>query len=206
MSLTLIIIIATVAISFYTWSKPGLHYKFMMNPYQMATRNEYWRLLTSGFIHSNYTHLGFNMFTLFFFGGVVEQLFAMEKGPSASLFFLVFYLSAIVISDLPVAWKNRHNPGYNSLGASGAVSAMVFCSILYMPLNKIYLFGIVGIPGFILGAFYIVYSYSQGKKMSDNINHEAHLYGALYGILFGLLVSPQSGPDFFDQILHYRIF
>jgi membrane associated rhomboid family serine protease len=204
--MTLIFIIGTVIISFYTWSRQDLLYKLTMNPYQVTQRREYWRMLTSGFIHSGYVHLGFNMFTLYFFGTVVEQIFRQIIGSSASLVYAIFYLSAIVLSDLPVAWKNRHNPGYNSLGASGAVSAMVFSSIIFMPLNKICIWGILCFPGFILGALYIIYSYTQGKNLSDNINHEAHLYGALYGVVFSIAVYPSAAPQFFDQILNYRIF
>jgi len=147
------------------------------------------------------------MFTFYFFGAVVEQLFSQILGPTTgSVVFILFYLSAIILSDIPVALKNRNNPGYNSLGASGAVSAMVFSSILFFPLNKICLFAILCLPGFILGALYIIYSYTQGKNLSDNINHEAHLYGAIYGIAFTLIIYPAAGAEFFEQILSYRIF
>ncbi len=183
-----------------------LYLRLLLNPYQALHRREYWRFISSGFIHNGYIHLGFNMFTFFFFGQVVEQIFGQLLGSSATTTYLLFYLSAIVVSDVPVAFKNRNNPGYNSLGASGAVSAVVFCSILFFPLNKICLYGIFCLPGFILGIIYVIYSYYQGKNMASNINHEAHLYGALYGIVFGLIVYPEAGGLFFDQVLNYRFF
>lgn len=205
MSLTLLILLVTVAISFAALGNEGLYHKFLLNPYQAIHGKQFWRFLTSGFIHNSYIHLGFNMFTFFFFGGLVKETFIYRLGETdGTVLFVILYISAIVISDLPVAFKHKDNPGYNSLGASGAVSAIVFASILYYPTNNIYLFGLIGLPGFILGAIYVIYSYTQGKNMADNINHEAHLYGAIYGLIFGLVVYPQAGPEFFDQILNYR--
>ena len=203
--MTLIILIITVAISLVAFGNETIYHKSLLNPYQAIHHQEYWRFLTSGFIHNNYVHLGFNMFTFFFFGGLVEQTFNYRLGETdGTVLFIVLYLTAIVVSDLPVAYKHKDNPAYNSLGASGAVSAVVFASILYYPTNNIYLFGLIGLPGFILGAIYVIYSYTQGRNMADHINHEAHLYGAIYGLIFGLIVYPQAGPEFFDQILNYR--
>lgn len=206
LSITLIIIIVTVAISLAAFNNANIFQKGLMNPYMVFRKNEYYRLISSGFLHGSYIHLGFNMFTLYFFGRVVEQVFGQVLGDQSVLIFVLFYLSAIVISDLPTAFKNKSNPGYNSLGASGAVSAMVFASILYFPLDKICLYGFICIPGFILGFLYVIYSYFQGKNMSDNINHEAHLYGAIYGVIFALIIYPPAGLSFIDQILSYNPF
>jgi len=207
LSLTLIIIVGSVIVSYLAWNNGNMYYGFMMNPYEIFKQKQYWRFITSGFIHSGYVHLGFNMFTLYFFGRVVETIFNLVLGDVlGSIIFLVFYFSSIVISDLPTAIKYRNYPGFNSLGASGAVSAIVFCSILYLPLNDICLFGILCLPGFILGILYLIYSYNQGKNSSDGINHNAHLFGALYGIVFGLLIYPDSGMEFIKQILSYRPF
>lgn len=203
---TFIIIIITVAVSFWAFNNAQVFQKTLMNPFMVVNKHEYWRMITSGFIHGSYVHLGFNMFTFYFFGRLVERVFFEMMGESGTVVFVAFYLSALVISDLPTLFKQKNNIGYNSLGASGAVSAMVFTSILYFPLNKIYLFGIIGIPGFILGVLYIFYSYYQGKNMSDNINHEAHLYGALYGLIFGVVIYPSSFLNFFQEISTFRIF
>lgn len=206
MSLTLIVIILTVAISYTAWGKPGIYYGCMFNPYQIAQSNQYYRFLTAGFIHDGWVHLGFNMFTLYFFGKNVETIYTYMLGPSGPLVFLAMYLGAIIISDLPSFFKYKNFPGYNSLGASGGVSAAVFASILYMPLNDICLYGFICIPGFILGALYIIYSVYQGKSMSDNINHQAHLIGALFGLIFSVIISPEALPEFFNQISNFRVF
>ncbi len=206
LSLTLIIIIITSAISLAAFNNEKLFRKGLMNPYLMFQKGEYWRLITSGFLHGSYIHIGFNMFTLYFFGRMVEMIFDQVLGSNGPIVFILFYISAIIVSDLPVAIKQKNNPSYNSLGASGGVSALVFASILYFPLNDICLYGILCLPGFILGVIYVVYSYYQGRNMSDNINHEAHLYGAIYGIIFGIAVYPSSAGSFIEQIMTYRIF
>lgn len=205
-SITVLIIIVTVAISLAAFNNAAIFQKSLMNPFMVFKKNQYWRLISSGFIHGSYIHLGFNMFTFYFFGRVVEQVFGQVLGGAGYLVFILFYLSALVISDLPTAWKHKDQINYNSLGASGAVSAMVFASIIYFPLNKIYLFGIIGIPGFILGILYVLYSYFQGKNMSDNINHDAHLYGAVYGAVFAILIYPPALADFFAQISEFKLF
>lgn len=205
-SITLIIIIVTVAISLAAFNNATIFQKGLMNPYMVFRKKEFYRMVASGFLHGSYVHLGFNMFTFYFFGQVVEQVFGQILGSQSTLVYVLFYISAIVVSDLPTAFKQKNNPGYNSLGASGAVSAMVFASILYFPLNDICLYAVLCIPGFILGVLYVAYSYYQGKNMGDNINHEAHLYGAIYGLVFGLIVYPAAGPAFLEQILSYRPF
>lgn len=195
-----------MAVSLLAFNNSEIFQKSLMNPYMVFHRKQYWRLLSSGFIHGSYIHLGFNMFTFYFFGRVVEQVFGEVLGTTGSIIFILFYLSAIIISDLPSAWKKRNLVNYNSLGASGAVSAMVFASILYFPTNDICLYGILCLPGFILGTLYVVYSYFRGKNMSDNINHEAHLYGAIYGLVFGLIIYPPAAPAFIEQISNYSFF
>ncbi len=206
MSYTLIIIIVTVAISAAAWNKPAIYYGFMFNPYQISKNGQVYRFISSGFIHDGWVHLGFNMFTFYFFGRNVEQIFTYVLGSSGPIVFVVMYLSAIVISDLPSYFKYKDFQGYNALGASGGVSAVVFSSILYMPLSDICLYGFICLPGFVLGILYIIYSVYQGKSMSDNINHQAHLIGALFGVIFTVIISPGALPAFVEQISTYRIF
>ena len=206
MSLNLIIIVLTILVSINAQNNMNLYSQLMMKPYEVMKRRQYWRFLTSGFVHDGYSHLGFNMFTLYFFGGAVEQYFGYILGSASTIVFIFFYLSALIVSDLPGYFKNKNKPGYNTIGASGAVSAMVFASIIYAPLNKICLFALLCLPGFILGIIFIVYSFTQSKNLSQNINHEAHLYGALYGIAFSIWVYPESLSIFLDQILSFRGF
>lgn len=206
LSITIIIIAVTVLVSLAAFNNSELFAKCLMNPFMIFKKGEYWRLLTSGFIHGSYIHLGFNMFTFYFFGRVVEQVFAQLMGGMGYIVYVLFYLSAILVSDLPTAWKKRGQINYNSLGASGAVSAMVFASILYFPLNDICLYGLLCLPGFILGVVYVIYSYFSSKNSQDNINHEAHLFGAIYGVVFAIAIYPQSALGFVQQISSYQLF
>ena len=204
-SITVTIIIITVIASMYAFNKPEKLQKWMMNPYMIYNRKEYFRFLTSGFIHSNYMHLFFNMIALYFFGRNVEIIFKHLFGNSGAFIFIFFYLAGILVSDIPTYLKNRNNIYYNSLGASGGVAAILFCSILYYPVSSIYVY-FIPVPGFILGALYIIYSYRQGKRQGDNINHDAHLWGALFGIAFTIATNPAVVRIFFEQLLNFKLF
>ncbi|SHK00379.1 Rhomboid family protein [Reichenbachiella agariperforans] len=206
MSITLILIVITVGISYFGFQNPSLQYRLMFNPVHIEQNKQWYRLISSGFVHSNWVHLGFNMFTFYFFGRFVEQIFVSIKGSAGSLYFIGFYILAIIVSDLPSLIKHRGNINYNSLGASGGVSAMVFSSILFFPINPICLYGFVCIPGFILGALYLIYSYMKGKNMSDNVNHNAHLFGAVFGLIFSVLIRPSVLMEFVQQIANWQPF
>ena len=117
---------ATVLVSMLAFNRPTLMMGFMMNPYKIATEGQYYRFITSGFIHQDHMHLAFNMITLYSFGGNLETLFHMYLGSLGSLYYIALYVMAIVVSEVPTYYKHRDNPGYNSLGASGGVSAIVF--------------------------------------------------------------------------------
>lgn len=199
MSITLIIIIATVAASFYAWNDANIMYKWMLEPYTMKRKNEYQRFITSGFIHADYLHLGLNMFSLFSFGEVAESIFEQVLGPNGKYAFLAFYLIALVASDLPVFFKHKDNYNYRALGASGAVSSVIFLVILFFPTSEVRLY-FVPMPAFIMGVLYIGYSYWMSKNQYDNISHEAHLYGALFGLATGILIYPAVLLRFVEQI------
>ena len=196
---TYILIAINVALSFYAFDKPDVKGKLMMNPYYIKRRNQYYRFITSGFIHQDHMHLIMNMISLYFFGTAVESVFSVIFGESGSLYFIALYLLAIVVSDLPTYFKHKDNIAYNSLGASGGVAAIIFAFIIFEPLNDILIY-FIPVKGFILGAGYIIYSYYQGRNSSDNVNHDAHLYGALFGLVFCIVTYPASIPSFFYQI------
>ncbi len=205
MSITIILIIITVAISLAAMNKPELQYKLMMNP--VAVRQGQWyRMITSGFVHANYIHLGFNMFTFYFFGRLVEYIFFAIKGEAGIYYFIGFYLLGIIISDGLSLVKHGNNPRYNSLGASGGVAAVVFASILFFPVQDICIYGFICIPGFILGALYLIYSYMKGDTLSDNVNHDAHLVGAVFGLVFSVMMDPGVLLSFLQQIAEWRPF
>ncbi len=211
MSITLIIILITVVLSIYAWNSPLVFDKWLFNSYQIFHKKEYWRIVTSGFIHSDWQHLLFNMFSLFFFGRNVEAYYRyifedMAQGFHA-LVYIGLYLTGIILSDIYSLVKYKDYKHYNSLGASGAVSAVVYASILLSPLDKIYVFFIpMGIPGFIYGVLYLIYCTYQSKLNRDNINHNAHFYGALVGVVFTIGVFPASISLFIEQISQWRIF
>lgn len=206
MSITLIIIIITVIASFYAWSNPNIQQKWIFSPYIVQTNNEYQRFVTSGFIHADQMHLLFNMFTLYFFGELIEDVYQYYFGNLGLVLFVILYIAGIIISDIPTFIKHKNTPHYRALGASGGVAAVVFSSIMFFPLNEICLFAILCLPGFILGILYIIYSFFQGKRMADNINHDAHLYGAAFGIVFSIIIDPAVIGRFFDQVLSFSMF
>jgi membrane associated rhomboid family serine protease len=206
MNVSFIIIGITALLSFYAFSNADAMRKMIMNPYLVVTRNQYYRFITSGLIHKDHMHLIFNMLALYFFGPVIERVFLQVFGPLSTLYFVLLYVLAMVVADLPSYFKHRHNPGYNSLGASGAVSAVVFAFILFLPLQKICLYFVLCVNGFILGALYLIYSYYQGKKGGGLVNHDAHLYGSIFGVIYCILLYPQAASNFIEQIKTFRIF
>lgn len=205
-TVTLIIIVATVGISLYTMGQSSLLYGFMMNPYMITHRGQYYRLVTSGFIHKDHMHLLFNMFSFYFFGTQLEYIFTYIFGGLGEVYFIALYILGIIVSDVPTLLKHRNNHSYNSLGASGAVSAVIFGCILFQPLQDICLYGVLCFPGFILGSIYLIYSYMSAKKSRDGINHDAHLYGALFGIVFCIVIYPDSVRIFIEQMMDWKIF
>lgn len=194
---TLLIIVVTVLISVGGFNNSTLMAKYQLNPYQVYHRKEWQRMLTHGFIHVDWTHLIFNMLTLFFFGKYVEVMIGN------GLIYLLFYLSAIVVSSLTTLFKHKDDYLYNAVGASGGVSAILFASILFNPDSSImFLFFPVPIPGFIFGLIYIAYSHYMSRKESDNVNHDAHLLGALYGFTVPLLFNLDYIKIFINQIFN----
>lgn len=207
MSVTIILIIITVGISLYAWQNESLMHKWIFQPYAVQRDNSWYRFVTSGFLHADFTHLFFNMFTFYFFGGAVEYTFQALFGPTTGiLVYLLVYIGGIIVSDIPTFFKHRNDPPYRALGASGGVASVVFSSILFYPTQDICLYAVLCIPGFILGVLYLMYSYFSGKKMGDNINHDAHFYGAVYGFILSLVLVPQALPNFFSEIAGWRMF
>lgn len=205
-NITTWLIIITVAASWYTFNKPALIRIFIHNPYLVNTKFQYYRFITSGFLHGDFSHLLWNMFSLYFFGSIVEQYFTLVFGDKGTYYFVGFYFLAIIVSDIPTYFKQRNNPSYNSLGASGGVAAVIFASIIFQPLQLICIYFVFCLPGFILGVAYLIWSYYKGRKENDNINHEAHLYGALFGLIFCVVMYPSVLGRFFEQLKEWTIF
>jgi membrane associated rhomboid family serine protease len=200
-SLSFLIMAVTVAISLLAWQKRAWMDAMTMSPYRIHKKQEYWRFLTSGFIHADFTHLFFNLFSFYFFGTQLEYIFSIIFPGIGGYIYVVFYLLGILVADLPTYFKQRNNPYFNSLGASGAVSAVIFAGIMFFPTEKIYLFGVVGIPGFIYAGLFTWYSIAMDRKGRDYVNHSAHLYGGLFGVLFITLTRPSTWIEFIQQIM-----
>ena len=203
MNISLILIGLTVAASLAAFNNDSLMSKWILNPYQVHHRKQWWRLLTSGFIHADFMHLFFNLFSFYFFGRVVEAYYGYVFGELAPLYYLILYLGAILIANAPSMAKHKDNHYYNSLGASGAVAAIIFAAILFQPWSKIYFFGIIGIPGILFGPLYLFLEYRMSKQGGTGINHDAHYWGAIFGLIFTLALKPSLFLVFIDSLLSF---
>jgi membrane associated rhomboid family serine protease len=177
--------------------------RLIFNPYMIQVRRQWWRFFTCGFIHADWLHLGINMLVFWSFGQAVETYYGYVFEDKSVFYFILLYLGGIVISITPSYKKHLHNPGYNALGASGAVAAILFTAILFDPLKPIYLYGIISIPGIILGIAYLAYSYYMDKKGNDHINHDAHFWGAVFGVVFTLALKPTLFLHFIDKLTQF---
>ena len=178
--------------------------KLQFNPYQVFHRKQYYRLFTHAFVHADWIHLLINMYVLHSFGMAVESIFsqleAVDVLKSASLYYFLLYVGGLLFSPLVTLFKHRDNFHYNSVGASGAVSAVVFCAIFFMPMGKIQLYFLFPMPAILFAVLYLIYSSIMSKRGKDHINHDAHLIGALFGLLFPLIIDPKLIHHFFSEI------
>lgn len=186
--ITLVLIALTCAVSWLAWRSPALMQRLILWPPAIARRGEVHRLLSYGFVHADGMHLLFNMFTLYFFGGLVERAYAPAFG---SFGFVAFYLGGLLVSILPSYLRHRRDPDYRSLGASGAVAAVLFAFILVQPWAIIYVF-VVPMPALLFAVLYVGYSIWMDRRGRDNVNHSAHLWGAAYGVVVGGLLQSDA--------------
>jgi membrane associated rhomboid family serine protease len=204
MNLTIVIIIITSIVSLMAFSNTNTFNKLKFNAYIINNNREWFRFFTHALIHADWMHLIINMFVLYSFGSVVEEYFLFYFGSKAILYFLTLYIGSIVVSSIPSYEKNKNNAYYNAVGASGAVSAILFASILFYPTGKIMLILLpVPIPSFVFGALYLIYSAYMAKKNLDNVGHDAHFYGAIFGFLLTILYKPKLFLLFIAQIMQY---
>lgn len=199
--ITLILIAITAIVSWMAFNNRKLADRLILWPPAIDRHRQYDRLLTYGFIHADFAHLVFNMITLYFFGRPIERVMAQATG--SALTYPVFYLAALVVSILPSYIKNQKNPNYLSLGASGAVSAVLFAYILLAPWTIILVFFIPA-PAIVYAVFYVGYSLWMDRRGGDRINHSAHLAGAAFGVMFMLIMEPQVLNIFLEQLANPR--
>lgn len=209
-SITLIIIITTVVVSLIALNKSEVMDNLIFYPPAVAERNQYYRFITCGFIHADVAHLAFNMISFFLFSNaLVEPAFIQFFGDYGRAMLLLMYVLALIVCLLPTYWNNKTNENYRSLGASGAVSAVIFAGIIIAPQLQMGFFIIPPvIPGFIFGPLYLICSYYLDKRGGDNINHSAHIWGALFGIVFIIVATRfysqyDVWTNFVEQIKEY---
>jgi membrane associated rhomboid family serine protease len=181
----LTIFVMTVGLSLIgLYGAPKLIERSLFRPYWFLRKQQYDTVVMSGFVHADMTHLLFNMLTFFFFAFPLERRIGTTS-------FVVLYLISLVLSDVPTYFKHRNNPEYASLGASGAISAVLFANIVYFPTNSLIFFPIpIPIPAPLYAIGYLAYSYYSARQARGRINHDAHLSGALAGLAFVAVTDP----------------
>ena len=203
--ITLVIVIVNVLFSVAAFRNRTLFERFDLSPYQVVRSRQYYRVFTHAFLHTDYVHLGINMLVLYSFGTGIEQIFKSLEVQgiifSGPFFYLVLYVVAIAGSSVSTVFRYRNNPDYRAVGASGAVSAVVFTYIFFAPLQKIYFYLVLPIPGIVFGVLYLVYSSYMGRRNRDNINHAAHFWGAVVGFIFPILLEPGLFSTFVENLL-----
>ena len=204
MSITIFLIIATVIISFLAFNNNSLKENLIFSPYQHINNKKWWLVLTHGFIHADYLHLFFNMYVLYAFGLNVENQFN-QLNNVGYLYFLILYLGAMIFATLPSIIKHHNNPSYRSLGASGAVSAIVFVFIILAPTASMGLIILPGlhIPAFLFGLLYLLAENYMSKKGTSNIAHDAHIAGAIFGLIFIAFFDYELYFNFLESIAIY---
>jgi membrane associated rhomboid family serine protease len=201
--ITILIVATTAIISYICFQNTSLFARFDFSPYRVLHQKEWYRFISHAFLHADWVHLIVNMLVFFSFGRNVEIIFKQLENNdyilSGKLSYALLYFGGIIFASLSTFIKNRNNPYYVSVGASGAVSAVLFTSIFFSPMEKIYFYGIIPMPGIIFGVLYLAYSTYMSKTNKGNINHEAHLWGAVFGFLFPLMINPALLRIFINQ-------
>jgi membrane associated rhomboid family serine protease len=201
MEITIAIIVVTVLVSILGFYNEPIFNRFKFNPYDVKHSGQWYRFFTYGFLHAGYVHLFINMFVFYSFGRMVEKAFRYYFDTKYILYFLLLYIGALLLSVIPAFGKHKNDVFYNAVGASGAVSAILFSSIIISPMQKIYIFFIpIGIPAIIFGILYIAYEYWMSRRAKDNIGHDAHLWGAILGLVYTIAMKPVIFLYFLKQL------
>jgi membrane associated rhomboid family serine protease len=184
----------TVLTSVLAFTNDNLYSNLILQPYAVSRGQRVYTLITSGFIHNDWMHLFFNMLSYYFFAFQLETMIGHWQ------FGLLYFLS-LILSDLPTVYKHKDNDWYHSLGASGAVSAVIFSAILFSPMNKMMILPLpFGIPAVLFGVLYLIYCNYAARHSQDNVNHDAHFFGALSGLLITIALYPHIVNSFIMQV------
>ena len=199
-TITLSIIFITGIISISGFRQAKIIDELIFWPPAISKQHQYYRFITCGLIHADYMHLIFNMVTLYFFGTIMEAHYQGELGLQ-KWYYLALYIGALIVSNIPTYIKHRNDAEYRSLGASGAVSAVLFAFILLSPWQQIIVI-VFPVPAIVYGGLFLFYSAYMSRKGGDHVNHDAHFYGALFGILFTIAVRPIVVDVFLNELRH----
>lgn len=211
LSVNTIIIIITCLVSFGAFNNQKITNDLIFYPVAVTKQKQWYRFFSCGLIHADFMHLIFNMLSLYLFGGYVESMFLQIFGDIGKWYYLIMYVSALMVSLLPTYAKHKNDYYYRSLGASGAVSAVVFAGLMIAPHIEVGIFPLPPIiPGFVFAPLYLLISAYLDRNGKDNINHSAHIWGALYGLLFIIIAGKGAGYDaiggFVDGVkLYFRM-
>jgi membrane associated rhomboid family serine protease len=197
--ITTIIVIVTAIISILAFQREDIMRKFDFAPYRVKHFKEYYRFVTHAFLHADWVHLIVNMLVLFSFGRHVEKTLSLISPDHSHLVYLLLYAGGLLFSTLTTYFRHNNNPDYLAVGASGAVSSVLFASIFFTPMGKIYFYGVIPMPGILFGVLYLIYSSYMSRKGGDNINHDAHILGAVYGFIFPLFIDISLWKNFLQQ-------
>jgi membrane associated rhomboid family serine protease len=202
MSLTIIILVVTCIVSLLCFNNRTMFDQLKHYPSVEHRKKEYYRWLTSGFVHGDYMHLIINMFVFHSFGSALEQYYIHHfELVGGSILFVVTYLLTIILANVPTYFKHENNPYYTAIGASGGVSGILFIYILIYPWNMLGLYAIIPVPAIIFGVLYLWYESWAAKNQNDNIGHDAHFFGAIAGILIAIVSRPAILPEFFRSLI-----
>lgn len=210
--ITIAILILTVGFSLYAMNNPEIKYKYIFHPYSINHYNQHYRFLSHAFLHGDYIHLAFNMYALWLFGPIVEKqvlpllagnLYEPDKKMGMALYILL-YTGSIYASSVSEYFKNKNSPHYTSLGASGAVNALIFSFITCSPMSQLGFF-FIPMPAWVFGIVYLGISYYLSKRNTghdsvDRIGHEAHFWGAMFGVVFTLILGLLNQEVYFNLI------
>lgn len=201
--MVLTIIIITSLISILAFNNAELLSRMQFNAYAIKHRRQGWRFFTYALVHAGWAHLAINMFVLWSFGGIVVELYGYYFGTIGILYFLLLYVGGVMFSVLFDFGRHKDDIMYNAVGASGAVSAVVFASIILYPAGGVYLFFIpIRIPSPLFGILYLIYSAYMARRGSDNIGHDAHFWGAVFGVVFTIALKPSLFLIFIEELMN----
>lgn len=212
--ITIGLLILTIGFSVYAMNNQEIKFKYLFHPYSIKRYKQHYRFLSHAFLHGDYLHLAFNMYTLWMFGPIIEDviypmLAGTELEPNhklGSLYYILLYTGGIYASTISEYFKNKDNSHYMSLGASGAINALVFSFILVAPTAQLGFF-FIPMPAWIFGILFLGITFYLSKRKTgsetvDRVGHEAHFWGAIFGIVFTGILKPELFPDFITKIIH----